>query len=180
MMTIHDRRSTDTLAAGQYADVEIDDPYEHGAKIGVRRQYRGDPLGRLHAHRQIGDAQFWAGREYQKDKEIAARGAKAIDPTQEAVDGGRLPEAITDRQIKARKRIIKIEGELGRRLTSVLEAVLIGGKSIRSITETEAQSVLKLHGMLFRVGLNELAEIYGFSNGEAKPQTELAVPQISE
>lgn len=175
---IHDRKATETLAAGKYADVEIDDPYERGSKIEARRQYRGDPLGRLHAHRQIDDAQYHAGREYQKDKDALSPGARAIDPTQEAVDGGRMPEAITDQQIAARKRIMKIEGELGRRLTRVLEEVLIGQKSIRRLTDTEAQGVLRLHGALFRVALNELAELYGFSNGESRNKN-VAVPQIT-
>jgi hypothetical protein len=163
----HDRRSTDTLAAGEYATTVVDDPYERGGKLSTLRQLRNDPLARLHSHRQIDDAQFHAGRAYQNDREIAERGAKAIDPSKEAVDGGLMPEALTDRQIKARKRLIKIERDLGRRLMGVLEAVLINGLTIEQVSQSKAQSVLKLHGGLFRVALNELATIYCFSNGEA-------------
>lgn len=72
--TIHDRRSTDTLAAGQYAAIEVDDPYEQGEKIVVLRQLRSDPLARLHSHHQIDDAQYHAGRCYQRDWEVAERG----------------------------------------------------------------------------------------------------------
>ncbi|MCK1459146.1 hypothetical protein IVB34_12350 [Bradyrhizobium sp. 2] len=82
------------------------------------------------------------------------------------MDGGKAPEALTDRQIKARKRLIKIERDLGRRLMSVLEDVLIEGRTIEQVSQSKAQSVLKLHGGLFRVALNELATIYCFSNGE--------------
>lgn len=166
-MTIHDRRSTDTLAAGQYVEVEVEDPYDRNSKVGMLRQTRTDPLARLHAHHQIDDAQFRAGREYQKDKEVAERGARAIDPTREAVDGGLMPEALTDRQVKARKRIVKIERDLGRRLTGVLEAVLIDGRTMEQLAQSKSQAILKLHGNLFRVALNELAQVYGFSNGEA-------------
>lgn len=162
----HDRRSTDTLAAGEYETAVVDDPYEHGGKISTLRQLRADPLARLHSHRQIDDAQFAAGRAFQNDREIAERGARAIDPTKEAVDGGLMPEALTDRQIKARKRLIKIERDLGRRLMTVLEAVLIDGQTIEQFTRSKVQSTLKLHGGLFRVALNELATIYCFSNGE--------------
>jgi hypothetical protein len=179
---IHDRRSQDTLSAGQYVPTEVDDPMglEAGDKISVLRQTRCDPLGRLHAHRQIDEAQYQGGRAYQQDKETAERGAKAIDPTKEAVDGGSFPEAITDRPIKARKRIIKIEGELGRRLTRVLEAVLIEGKTMEQLAQSRAQSILKLHGNLFRVALNELAQMYGFSNAEKRPEKEtVAVQQIT-
>lgn len=163
----HDRRSTDTLAAGEYGAIVVDDPYEKGGKLSTLRQLRNDPLARLHSHRQIDDAQFAAGRAYQCDRETAERGAKAIDPSKEAVDGGLMPEALTDRQIKARKRLIKIERDLGRRLMGVLEAVLIEGKTIEQFSASKVQSVLKLHGGLFRVALNELATIYCFSNGEA-------------
>jgi hypothetical protein len=163
----HDRRSTDTLSAGEYGAIVVDDPYEVGGKLSTLRQFRADPLARLHSHRQIDDAQFAAGRAYQRDREIAERGARAIDPTKEAVDGGVVPEALTDRQIKARKRLIKIERDLGRRLMSVIEAVLIDGKTIEQFTQSRVQSVLKLHGGLFRVALNELAVIYCLSNGEA-------------
>lgn len=180
LMTIHDRRSTDTLAAGEYAAVEIDDPYDKGVKNSALRQVRTDPLGRMHAHHQIDDAQYYGGRAYQRDKEVAERGARAIDPTKEAVDGGLIPEALTVRQVKARKRIIKIESELGRRLTGVLEAVLIEGKTMEQIAQSRVQSVLKLHGNLFRVALNELGQMYGFANAEAKdsPQ-DVAVQQIT-
>lgn len=167
---VYDRRSADTLAAGQYAAIDVDDPLEPGAKLNVLRQMRGDPLARLHAHKQIDEAQYRAGRLYQQDKETADRGARAIDPTKEAVDGGRLPEPLTDRQIKARKRIIRIEGELGRRLTRVLHAVLIDKQSFRKITGTTDQTALKLHGNLFRTALNELAEMYGLANAEARAE----------
>ena len=166
----HDRRATDIGRQAEAVPVEVEDPYASNDKIVVTRQIRNDPLGRLHAHRQIDDAQLAAGRAYQRDREIAQRGARAIDFTKEAVDGGKLPEPITDRQIKARKRLIKIEQELGRRLMKVLEAVLIDGSTIEQFTGSQTQSVLKLHGGLFRVALNELAEIYGYANGEAKPK----------
>lgn len=161
---VHDRRATDLLAAGRYVPAEVIDPYASNDKIVVMRQTRGDPLARLHSHRQINDAQFHAGRDYQNDREIAERGARAIDPTKEAVDGGLLPEALTERQVKARRRLVKIKTELGRRLVAVLDDVLIEGKTIEQIAQTRMQSVLKLHGGLFRVALNELALIYGYSN----------------
>jgi hypothetical protein len=78
----HDRRSTDTLAAGEYAAVVVDDPYEQGGKLSTLRQLRNDPLARLHSHRQIDDAQFAAGRAYQNDREIAERGAQGHRPEQ--------------------------------------------------------------------------------------------------
>lgn len=166
----HDRRSTDTLAAGQYAPIEVDDPYEHGEKLVVLRQLRNDPLARLHSHHQIDDAQYHAGRAYQRDWEVAERGARAIDPTKEAVDGGQLPEPITDRQAKARKRLTEVHAVLGRRMTAVLQAVLIERKTMEKLTGSDSQAVLKQHGGMLRIALDELAVFYKLA---------LAVQQIT-
>jgi hypothetical protein len=174
---IHDRRSKDTLAAGRYASIEVDDPYERGEKIEVIRQLRGDPLARLHAHRQIDEAQYHAGRAYQADWERAERGARAIDPSKEAVDGGRFPEPLTEPQIASRKRLVEAQRELGRRLTRVLEAVVIHGMTMEQIAQSESQSLIKMQGNLFRTALNELAIFYGLSN--AKRQYHVAVQQIT-
>lgn len=159
-MKLHDRRSTDTLAAGEYASIVVDDPYEEGGKIQTTRQLRGDPLARLHTHRQIDDAQYHAGRAYQHDWEVAERGACAIDPTREAVDGGRIAEPITDRQAAARKRLNKIRAHLGSRLHTVAHAVLIDGSSREQLAGSTSQALLKLHGALFRTALDELAAFY--------------------
>lgn len=160
---IHDRRSTDTLKAGQYAAVEVDDPFEPGTKITVLRQLRCDPLGRLHAHHQIDEAQYHGGRYYQQDWEAAERGAKAIDPTREAVDGGRLPEPITEAQEKARKRLIKIHGELGRTMRPLMQAILIEKTSLEGFSIQSGRSGKRwanYYGKLFRDGLDLLAVEY--------------------
>jgi hypothetical protein len=101
-MKIHDRRSKDVLRNRHVSIIEVEDPYERGEMIVVSRQLRGDPLGRLHAHGQIDQAQYNAGRAFQFDWETAERGARAIDPTKEAVDGGQMPEPITDGQARGK------------------------------------------------------------------------------
>lgn len=162
-MTVHDRRSKDTLAAGQYAPVEVDDPYEKGEKIVVLRQLRLDPLARLHTHHQINDCQYTAGRCYQRDWEVAERGARAIDPTREAVDGGRLPEPLTDRQAKARKRLIAVRGELGRAMRPLMDGVLIERRTIEAFTVLQGRAGARwanYYGKMFRDGLDVLAVEY--------------------
>lgn len=165
---IHDRRATDTLSAGQYAPMEVEDPMglEPGDKIVVTRQLRGDPLARLHTHHQIDEAQYHAGRCYQHDWEIAERGARAIDPTKEAVDGGRMPEPITDSQAKARKRLKEVRVHLGLRLHAVAHAVLVDGMTMEKLVggPEPTQSALKMQGNLFRASLDELAIFYGLAD----------------
>lgn len=166
-MTLHDRRSTDTLAAGQYASVEVDDPFEAGEKIVVLRQLRCDPLARLHSHHQIDECQYHAGRCYQRDWEVAERGAKAIDPTKEAVDGGVIPEPLTDQQAKARKRLMRVRVELGRIVLPVMDRVLIEGWTVEKFSLLQGRSSPRwqnYYGKMFRDGLDVLAVEYGLSD----------------
>ena len=87
----HDRRARDLLRNAEVATVEVDNPLalEPGEKIVALRSIRNDPLGRLHSHRQIDEAQYQGGRAFQADWEKAERGPRAVDPTREYVDGGR-------------------------------------------------------------------------------------------
>lgn len=160
----HDRRSTDTLAAGDYAPIDVADPFDPESKITVLRQLRSDPLARLHAHRQIDDAQYHAGRAYQRDWEVAERGARAIDPTREAVDGGKLAEPLTDRQARARARLIDIESVIGRKIKTVVDAVLIEGMTVEALTiskfQRSGQTWTRYFGTMFRDGLDMLAVEY--------------------
>src|SRR6201989_78673 len=86
---VHDRRSRDLPRNAEVAAVEVDDPLalEPGEKIVTLRSIRNDPLGRLHSHRQIDEAQYQGGRAFQDDWERAERGPQAVDPTREYVDG---------------------------------------------------------------------------------------------
>src|ERR1700729_762217 len=112
---IHDRRAQDLPLNAQVAAVEIDDPLalEPGEKIVALRSIRNDPLGRLHSHHQIDEAQYRGGRAFQDDWEKAERGPRAVDPTREYVDGGQMREPITERQRKAVLRLNRAERELG-------------------------------------------------------------------
>jgi hypothetical protein len=63
---VHDRRAQDLPLNAQVAAVEIDDPLalEPGEKIVALRSIRNDPLGRLHSHHQIDEAQYRGGRAF--------------------------------------------------------------------------------------------------------------------
>src|SRR6185295_2120596 len=91
----HDRRATELPRVGRFVTCEVDDPYEIGAKIVAIRSTRNDPLADLHSRKHIDDAQYEGGRSFQRDFEAAERGPCAIDPSKEAVDGGKMPEPIT-------------------------------------------------------------------------------------
>lgn len=167
--SVHDRRAREIGRQADVSPIDVDDPLalNPGDKITVLRQLRNDPLARLHSHHQIDDAQFTAGRCYQRDWETAERGARAIDPTREAVDGGQLPEPLTDRQAKARKRLVQIERSLGRQMHCVAQGVLVDGKNLELIAlelfNRHGQNAARHCGRLFRDALDVLAVEYGLA-----------------
>ena len=89
---VHDRRAQDLPLNAQVAAVEIDDPLalEPGEKIVALRSIRNDPLGRLHSHHQIDEAQYRGGRAFQDDWEKAERGPReSIRPANMSMAGKR-------------------------------------------------------------------------------------------
>jgi hypothetical protein len=129
---VHDRRSRDLPLHAEVAAIEVDDPLalEPGEKIVTLRSIRNDPLGRLHSHRQIDEAQYQGGRAFQNDREKAERGPQAVDPTREYVDGAQTREPITEGQRKAVLRLNRAERELGAVGAVLVHEVLVMGLSM--------------------------------------------------
>ncbi len=98
LANIYDRRSRDVPFNAEMVEVEVDNPLalDPGEKIVAIRSIRGDPLGRLHAHHQIDEAQYRGGRAFQNDWETAERWPPAMDPTREYLDDARAREPVTE------------------------------------------------------------------------------------
>ena len=168
LLRVHDRRATRVGVQADVASIEVDDPYatQTGEKIIVLRQLRGDPLARLLTHHQIDDAQYLAGRAYQRDWEAAERGAHAIDPTREAVDNSRVTEPLSDKQVRARARLLEVRRALGRKMHVVVHAVLVDRAPLETVAaahERRGESWLKYYGRLFRDALDALAVEYNLA-----------------
>src|ERR1700680_2352432 len=88
---VHDRRSRDLPRNAEVAAVEGDDPLalEPGEKIVTLRSLRNDPLGKLHSHHQLDEAQYQGGRAFQDDWEKAERGPQAVGLDEAQYQGGR-------------------------------------------------------------------------------------------
>ena len=165
---IHDRRSRDLPRNAEVAAVEVDDPLalEPGEKIVTLRSIRNDPLGRMHTHRHVDEAQYQGGRAFQDDWEKAERGPRAVDPTREYVDGGRAREPITESQRKAVLRLNRAERELGAVGSALVHEVLILGLTMEQIAqrrELRGQRWIDYFARRFRECLDRLALIYGFA-----------------
>jgi hypothetical protein len=159
-----DRKSTDLLRNAIVSPIEVNDP--DGDRIVVMRSIRNDPLAALHSRRQIDEAQYQGGRAFQFDFETAERGPQAIDPSKEYVDGGQMPEPITEGMRKATKRLARIHGALGQNGSGLMHAFLIERRSPEKICQNrgltgEREKVYV--GKRIRECLDELAEIYGFA-----------------
>lgn len=165
---VHDRKSHDLLRGAQVGAIVVDDPMglEPGDKIAVLRSTRDDPLARLHDRKQIDEAQYNGGRAFQHDFETAERGPQAIDPSKEYVDGGRLPEPITEQQRKAVMRLNRAERKLGADGSALAHNVLIAGMAVSQIARSRGlvgERWEKYFGMRFRECLETLAKVYGFA-----------------
>lgn len=135
LIKAHDRRSRDLPLNAEVAAIEVDDllALEPGEKIVTLRSIRNDPLGRLHSHRQIDEAQYQGGRAFQNDWEKAEHGPQAVDPTREHVDGVQKQEPITEGQRKAVLRLGRAERELGADGAALVHEVLIMGLSMEQV-----------------------------------------------
>jgi hypothetical protein len=165
---IYDRRSREVPFNAEVAEVEVDNPLalDSGEKILAIRSIRNDPLGRLHAHHQIDDAQYRGGRAFQDDWERAERGPQAVDTTREYVDGTGTREPVTESQRQAVLRLNRVERELGTDGAALVHDVLVLGLTMDQIGQRRAVRAQRWNdyfGRRFRECLDRLALVYGFA-----------------
>ena len=165
---LHDRRSRDSALNAEMVEVEVDNPLalDPDEKILATRSIRNDPLGRLHSHHQIDEAQYRGGRAYQSDWEKAERGPQAMDPTREYVDGARSREPVTESQRQAMLRLNRVERELGTDGAALVHDVLVLGLTMDQIGQRRAVRAQRWNDYFarrFRECLDRLALVYGFA-----------------
>jgi hypothetical protein len=174
----YDRRARELPRNAEVIAVEVDDPLalEPGEKIVALRSIRHDPLGRLHAHRQIDEAQYRGGRAFQNDWERAERGPQAIDPGREHVDGAQGREPITEGQRQAVLRLNRAERELGADGAAIVHDVLVQGLTMEQVGEKRGLSSQRwtdYFSRRFRECLDRLAMLYGFATAAVTPKSVL-------
>lgn len=132
-MKIHDRLAADLPAKVPVDMVVIDDPYEIGGKIRAFRSLRDDPVAAMQSAGQLGDHHLAAARHWQRAFELVEiGGARAIDPTKEAVDGGRRPDLLcSEPRARAVQELAKASLTLGRDGEALVRDVLGCGLNIR-------------------------------------------------
>ncbi|MBR0712940.1 hypothetical protein [Bradyrhizobium liaoningense] len=168
LASTNDRRSRDLTLNADVVMVEVDNPLalEPGEKIVALRAIRNDPLGRLHSHHQIDEAQYRGGRAFQSDWERAERGPQAVDPTREYVDGVRGRESVTESQRQAVLRLNRIKRELGTDGAALVHDVLILGLTMEEIGQRRAVRSQRWNDYFskrLQECLDRLALSYGFA-----------------
>ena len=145
--------------------VDVPDPYRADATITSYRNANGDPLERLKQRGDINEAQYKAGKAYERDLELAEIGTvRAIDPTKEAVDGGRMSESLSDPQRRALERLKEAGQSMGLFAESVVRGVLTANVSPAQLAVNRGFTTRReqLHyGWIFRLALEYLARVYG-------------------
>ncbi|OAF17294.1 hypothetical protein AYJ54_37200 [Bradyrhizobium centrolobii] len=174
---LYDRRSHELPFNAEVAEIEVDNPLalEPGEKIAAMRSIRNDPLGRLHSHHQIDEAQYRGGRAFQNDWEKAERGPQAVDPTREYVDGARTREPVTESQRQAVLRLNRVERELGTDGAALVHDVLVLGLTMDQIGQRRAVRTQRWNDYFarrFRECLDRLALVYGFATETVGPRAE--------
>jgi hypothetical protein len=172
---VHDRRSQDLLKNARVAIDEVDDPYaiNPGDKIVVLRSTRNDPLADMKSKNQIDQCDYVAGRHWQAAYENAELGnVRAIDPGKESVDGGRLPEMLTDQQRRAVQDLNAASVALGPEGNALVVDVLAKGWSISqaALQRGRTSERDKLYvGARFRECLSTLAKRFGYATHLTTP-----------
>jgi len=172
---LQDGRTHDLPRNAEVASIEVDNPLglEPGDKIVALRSIRNDPLGRLHSHRQIDEAQYQAGRAFQDDWERAERGPQAVDPGRDYVDGVQARESITEGQRQAVLRLNRAERELGADGSALVHDVLVRGMTMEQVGQRrclQSQRWKDYFSRRFQECLDRLALLYGFAT-ETTPRT---------
>ena len=138
---------------------------------------REDPIGRMHARRQVDEAQYSAARAYQQLYDRATIGTLSpADPSRIRVDGGQRPDPISAARMAAATRLRSVEstlqGQHGYIGLTLTRSVLTGGKSIeKSARDFGASSErdVRWWGHLLRRCLDVLAKALGFANSAKRP-----------
>jgi GcrA cell cycle regulator len=167
--------------AADAINAKFETAYTRNAAIG--RGKRNDPLGRLHSHRQIDEAQYRGGRAFQNDWERAERGPQAVDPTREYVDGVQKREPVTEGQRRAVLRLGRVERELGADGAALVHEVLVKGLSMEQVGQRRnlrTQRWRDYFARRFYECLDRLALIYGFATEQTGAARTVRRPVRSE
>jgi hypothetical protein len=115
------------------APAVVDDPYERGKKLEVVINLRHDVLTHWRARGTIDDAEYTAGRDFQKNyeaAEIGAAGAMRYDKPR--VDGGYPLDPLTEKVLQASQELCELALVLGQIDYALVSRVIGQGVTVEA------------------------------------------------
>lgn len=167
---VYERMSKDLPINAKVAPIIVKD--EAGDNILVFRSLRDDPVAAMHDRGRIDQAQYAAARHWQECYErVEIGGARAIDTTKEAVDGGMIPEPFTESQRRAARDLARAGRALGQEGESIIRDIL-GAKNTLLLAATRrglsSETELAYFGKRFLESLEVLVLEFGYANRDSK------------
>lgn len=152
------------------APAVVEDPHAlaPGEKIVVLRSLRDDPLAALHSNKQIDEAQYKAGRTWQRAYEQAeVGGLRSVDLSRDFVDGfGSSRDNVGAGQSRALASLARVSAALGLEGEAIVRDVL-GARMTFAVAAAKrgltSEAERKYIGRRFRECLETLAVIYGYA-----------------
>jgi hypothetical protein len=170
---IHYRIATDLPINAEVAPIDVQNPlaaFGDTDTIRVMRNLRDDPLAGFHSRKQIDQASYLSGREWQRCYEVLmVGGLKAMDFTKEPVDGGGRSDTSTEAQNRARRKLDAASDALGRTNDLLVRRILGDGRSIAEVAgmfggvEKPSDELIEHWSLVFRTCLNTLAVTFGLA-----------------
>jgi len=164
---VHDRRATDLPFNSVVMPDYVEDPYDPRYVVLVQRSVRSDPFALMHSRGHVDDVQFTSGRLWQFYRERSEVGSvRAIDPTREAVDGGRFKPPDISGMSAALMRLKSVDRALQVYEASLVHDVLVRNMSIKEIAAARSVTSGRQRGYLlirFRGALDVVAEVLGIA-----------------
>ncbi len=163
---VYERMSSDLPINAKVAPQIVRD--EAGDNILVFRSLRDDPVAAMHDRKHIDDAKYYAARHWQRCHELVEiGGARAIDFTKDAVDGGKIASSsITDAQCKAVADLAKAGKALGLEGESIIRDFLGRGMPLLHVAAARGMTTareLDYIGRRLKESLETLAVVFGYA-----------------
>ena len=163
---IYERMSQDLPINAKVAPLLVKD--EDGDNILVFRSLRDDPVAAMHSRGQLDEAKYKAARHWQRCHELVEiGGARGIDFTRDAVDGGQIASSsISDAQCKAVADLAKAGKALGMEGEAIIRDFLGRGMPLLHVAAARGLTTareLDYIGRRLKESLETLAIVFGYA-----------------
>jgi hypothetical protein len=147
------------------------------SRVSAVARLKEDPLGRMHARHQLGEAQYLSGREYQLLHDSTQVGlVRSVDLSKTKVSGGRHFDPLTDRRRNASRKLRfadeAIHDRHGTEGLALVRDVLCERRTVEQsarLRGTDSERDSRWFGILLRKCLAVLAVEFGFASSTRRP-----------